>query len=157
MAHFSLSVLQINRLPNKTSQYFFFHVRLFLFPPFWPLTKYTLHQSAVTNVVLCHSWTAPIHFFFFWSSHKAVRVNDLTFFFFFSYPSPANWLLQGGLNQPGSPTTHSLSWSLPLGWGTRVRVRNGMVAVGYRMYLLPSQQASMWLWWEEDRVLTCCD
>lgn len=110
VAHFSLSVLQINRLPNKTSQYFFFHVRLLLFPPFWPLTKYTLHQSAVTNVVLCHSWTDPIHFFFFWSSHKVVRVNDLTFFF---YPSPANWLLQGGLNRPARLYHHARPLLVP--------------------------------------------
>lgn len=76
-----ISAFQINGLPNKTSQYFYFHMRFFfLFPPLWPLTKYILHPSAVTNVVLCHSWTDPIYFFFFWSSHKVVRVNDLIFF-----------------------------------------------------------------------------
>lgn len=99
VAHFSLSVFLHSRLMGcltKLHSIFISMQDFFLFPPLWPLTKYILHPSAVTNVVLCHSWTDPIYFFFFWSSHKVVRVNDLIFF----PPSLANWLLQGGLNRP---------------------------------------------------------
>lgn len=39
-----------------------------------------------------------------------VRVNDLTFFF---YPSPANWLLQGGLNRPARLYHHARPLLVP--------------------------------------------